>query len=70
MHTPLLKLFNGIIPLEKKEEELILSSFKPYKLAKGAYFLEAGEVNKFIGYINKGHFDIMLLRTLMKLLLS
>lgn len=40
--------------MEKEEEELILSSFKPYKLAKGAYFLEAGEVNKFIGYINKG----------------
>ena len=54
MHTELLKLFNGIIPLENVEEELILSSFKPYKLTKGAYFLEAGEVNKFIGFITKG----------------
>jgi CRP-like cAMP-binding protein len=54
MHTELLKLFNGIILLDKEEKELILSNFKPYKLAKGEYFLEAGDVNKFIGFITKG----------------
>lgn len=54
MHTELLKLFNKIISLSKQEEELILTSFKVTTLAKGKYFLEAGNVNTHIGFINKG----------------
>lgn len=54
IYTALLKIFNSIVPLKKEEEELIKSSFKPFKLAKGDYFLKYGEINKHIGFINKG----------------
>ncbi|MFZ4796782.1 MAG: Crp/Fnr family transcriptional regulator [Bacteroidia bacterium] len=54
MHVTLLKIFNNIVPLKTEEEELIKNSFKPFKLAKGDYFLKYGEINKYIGFINKG----------------
>lgn len=54
MHSTLLKLFGHIATLDRNEVELIESSFKPFHLAKGAFFLKAGEVNKQIGFIKKG----------------
>ena len=54
MHQNLLNLLGQIIDLEKIEIELIKSSFKPLSLAKGAFFLKAGEVNKHVGFLEKG----------------
>ena len=54
MHTNLLKLFSQITELNREEVELIKSSFKPFFLAKGTFFLRAGEVNKHVGFLQKG----------------
>ncbi|HCS20333.1 MAG TPA: Crp/Fnr family transcriptional regulator [Bacteroidetes bacterium] len=54
MHTALIALFNQIVPLHKEEEDLIRSSFRLKSLAKGEYFLKAGEINQHIGFINQG----------------
>ncbi len=53
MHNELLKLLNSITPLIKEEEELVKEYFKITKLTKGKYFLEEGNVNTHIGFINK-----------------
>jgi CRP-like cAMP-binding protein len=54
MYSKLLELINQITVLEKKEIELIKSSFKPLQLTKGAFFLEAGKINKHVGFLHKG----------------
>ena len=54
MYSKLLELINQIIVLEEKEIELIKSSFKPLQLTKGDFFLEAGKINKHVGFIHKG----------------
>ncbi len=54
MYAELLKLFNQIAPLDKDEELLIKESFQPLTLAKGEFFLKAGETNKQIGFIRNG----------------
>ena len=54
MHTDLIHIIRQFADLDKKELELIKSSFKPYQLAKGDYFLEEGKVNKHIGFLGKG----------------
>jgi CRP-like cAMP-binding protein len=54
MHSNLLKQFSQITELDKEEVELIKSSFKPFFLAKGDFFLRAGEVNKHVGFLQKG----------------
>ena len=54
MYLKFLELINQITGLEEKEIELIKSSFKPLPLAKGEFFLEAGKINKHIGFLHKG----------------
>jgi CRP-like cAMP-binding protein len=54
MHSSLLKLLSQIAVLENDEAELIEISFKSFALSKGDYFLKAGEVNKYVGFIVKG----------------
>jgi len=54
MYSKLLELFNQITVLEEKEIELIKSSFKPLYLTKGDFFLEAGKINKHVGFLHKG----------------
>ena len=54
MYSELISLFNHIAPLEKHGEQLIRSGFKPLFLEKGTFFLRAGEVNKYIGFLHKG----------------
>lgn len=54
MHQSLLKYLGQIAELDDHEVELITSSFKPLFLAKGDYFLQAGEVNKHVGYLENG----------------
>lgn len=54
MYATLIQLFNQIVPLDKEEELLIKESFKPRTLARGDYFLKAGEINKQIGFIRSG----------------
>ncbi|MBX9448835.1 MAG: cyclic nucleotide-binding domain-containing protein [Taibaiella sp.] len=54
MYAKLLSLLNQITILDDREEALVKESFKPFSIAKGAYFLEAGKINKHIGFINKG----------------
>ena len=54
MYSKLLELINQIDVLEEKEIELIKSSFKPLQLAKGEFFLEAGKINKHVGFLDKG----------------
>jgi len=54
MHSNLLELLGQIAELEKEEEELIRSSFKPLSLSKHDFFLRSGEVNKNVGFLEKG----------------
>ena len=54
MHSTLIKQLSQIAELDEKEVDLIKSSFKPFFLAKGTFFLRAGEVNKHVGYLQKG----------------
>ena len=54
MHSTLLKQFSQITELDREEVELIKSSFKSFFLAKGTFFLKAGEVNKHVGFLQKG----------------
>ncbi len=54
MYSKLLELINQITVLEEKEIELIKSSFKPLQLTKGEFFLEAGKINKHVGFLHKG----------------
>ena len=54
MHSNLLKLISLIAELDNEEIELIKSSFKRFYLDKGGFFLKAGEINKHIGYLQKG----------------
>lgn len=54
MHSELLMLLGKITELDKKEEELLKNSFKPFFLAKGSFFLKAGEVNRHVGFLQKG----------------
>jgi len=54
MYSFLIKILNQFAHLNDNETELIQSSFSPFTLLKGEYFLKAGEVNKHIGFLNKG----------------
>lgn len=54
MYANLIKLLHQFANLEENEAELIRTSFEPYKLLKGELFLKEGEVNKHIGFLNKG----------------
>jgi CRP-like cAMP-binding protein len=54
MHSLLIKQLSQIADLDEQEVDLIKSSFKPRFLAKGTFFLRAGEVNKHVGFLQKG----------------
>lgn len=54
MHAGLINLFEQIVDLDNKELELIKFSFKPMSLSKGEFFLESGQVNKYLGFLSKG----------------
>lgn len=54
MHSDLLKIFEQIVKLEQSELELIKSGFKPMSLSKGEYFLESGNINKYVAFLSKG----------------
>ena len=54
MHLNLLKLLSQITELEENEVELIKNSFTSLFLAKGSFFLKAGEINKNVGFLQKG----------------
>ncbi|WP_445382970.1 Crp/Fnr family transcriptional regulator [Robiginitalea sp. IMCC43444] len=54
MYSNLIHLINQITTLGNNEIELIKSSFKPLNINKGDYFLEAGKINRHVGFINKG----------------
>ncbi len=42
------------LPLTSAEETLIVAAFQPKKLRKKQYFLQEGDVSKYIGFIVKG----------------
>jgi len=54
VHSTLLKTLDHIADLDKEEIELITACFKTYNLAKGDFFLKAGEVNRHVGFLIKG----------------
>lgn len=54
MHQNLLNLLGQITELEKAEVALIESGFRRLSLAKGSFFLKAGEVNRHVGFLDKG----------------
>lgn len=54
MHTALLQILQHITPLDEEEKLLIQQCFIPKHLTKGSFFLNAGAVNKHIGFITKG----------------
>jgi len=56
MHDKLLTYINqhATSPLTSDEEALIIATFRPKKLRKKQYFLEEGNVCKYVGFIVKG----------------
>jgi len=56
MHSKLLDYIKqySTLPLTSDEEALILATFQPKKLRKKQYFLEEGNVCKYVGFIVKG----------------
>lgn len=56
MHEPLLKYIrnHAVTPLSDSEVTFIKEAFVPKKLRKRQYFLEEGEVCKYLGFILKG----------------
>jgi len=56
MHKALLDYINrhAASPLTSDEEALIMATFQPKKLRKKQYFLEEGNVCKYVGFIVKG----------------
>ena len=54
MYSNLIKILSQFANLDENESELIKSSFKPHSLLKGEYFLKEGEVNKHVGFLDKG----------------
>lgn len=56
MHETLIAYINAhaTIPLNEAEAELIRNIFVPRRIRKKQYFLQEGEVCKYIGYIVKG----------------
>mgnify|MGYP001553760750 CR=1 FL=1 len=54
MYQELLGLLNQFAKLDEQEIELIKSSFRPYHLSKGQFFLTEGEINRNIGFLFKG----------------
>lgn len=56
MHKNLLAYINqhATSPLTSDEEALIVATFQPKKLRKKQYFLEEGNVCKYVGFIVKG----------------
>lgn len=56
MHKNLLTYINQYsnLPLTSEEEALIEATFQPKKLRKKQYFLQEGDVCKYVGFIVKG----------------
>ncbi|MFH7017311.1 Crp/Fnr family transcriptional regulator [Flavobacterium sp. FlaQc-47] len=56
MHEKLITYINQYtnLPLTKEEEDLIIASFQPKKIRKKQYFLQEGDVCKYVGFIVKG----------------
>ncbi len=56
MHDTLLAYINQhtTSPLTREEEALIIATFHPKKLRKKQYFLQEGDVCKYVGFIVKG----------------
>ena len=56
MHEKLIDYINqySSLPLTTEEKTLIVSTFQPKKLRKKQYFLQEGDVSKYVGFIVKG----------------
>ena len=56
MHEKLIDYINQYsnLPLTTEEKTLIVSTFQPKKLRKKQYFLQEGDVSKYVGFIVKG----------------
>jgi CRP-like cAMP-binding protein len=56
MHKNLLAYINqrATSPLTREEEALIVATFQPKKVRKKQYFLQEGDVCKYVGFIVKG----------------
>ena len=54
MYSKLFQIINKIVKLKDDEIDLITRSFYPLYLNKGEFFLEAGKINRHVGFLNKG----------------
>jgi len=54
MHELLINLFKQVVELSNDEEQIIRTIFKPLKLKRGEYFLQAGEASTRVGFLVKG----------------
>lgn len=54
IYEPLFETFEKFIILSDEERQLITTIFKPFKLKKGAFFAEMGNMNKRVGFLVEG----------------
>jgi CRP-like cAMP-binding protein len=54
MHSFLIETIEDIVSLDVKDKTFIQSIFKEFIIKKGDFFLKEGEVNKRLGFIQKG----------------
>ena len=54
MHKDLLQTIKGYISLSEEEAAQITTLFQTRTWLKGEYFLRAGQVNRYVGFIERG----------------
>lgn len=50
----LLKVIRQFVPLSTDEEQIVETLFEPHSVKAGQFFLQAGEVCHYVGFINEG----------------
>lgn len=53
-YTHILQLLSKLVILSENEKAVIQNSLQPFHLKKGSYFLEAGKINRHVGFLHKG----------------
>lgn len=54
MHHNLIQTLNYFVSLEPDEIEFLKSAFSEFQLNKGEFFLEAGQINNKLGFVQQG----------------
>ena len=57
--TPLLNVVRQFIPLSADEERIVEQRFEPHQIKPNDYFLQAGEVCRYVGFVTEGQLGFL-----------